>query len=57
MPDQNQKLSDQTKNAMDILPNRKNSRQKLNIRPDYASDRPLIEDVRPNFWEKKINSW
>ena len=57
MSDQNQKLSDQTKNASDILSTRKKSRQKLNIRPDYASDRPLIEDVRPNVWEKKINSW
>ena len=24
--------------------------EKLNVRPDNASGRPQIEDVRPNFW-------
>ena len=53
---QNQKLPNQTKNAPDILSDWKNLGQKLHIQPDYASDQLQIEDVHPNFWEKKIDS-
>ena len=40
MSDQNQSLSDQTKNTPDILPNGKNIEAKLHVRPDYVSSQP-----------------
>ena len=40
MSDQNQKLSDQTKNTTDILSDEEKFEAKLNVQPDYASVRP-----------------